>query len=73
VTAWNDGGPTNPNNLQALCERHHHAKHDAGWHVTRDPDGTTRWRSPAGQSYDVDTATYPSDATTTIDPDPPPC
>jgi HNH endonuclease len=28
-----DGGTTDPDNLSALCQRHHHAKHDAGWRV----------------------------------------
>ena len=33
-------------NLQPVCSRHHHCKHDAGWQVSRDEDDTTWWTSP---------------------------
>ena len=33
-------------NLEPLCLRHHHCKHDAGWQVSRDADGVTWWISP---------------------------
>ena len=33
-------------NLEPLCLRHHHCKHDAGWAVSRDDSGTTWWTSP---------------------------
>jgi hypothetical protein len=49
--AWCDGGATNSENVGALCARHHHAKHDAGWHVTRQPDGTSTWTSPTRHHY----------------------
>ena len=41
-----DGANTVIGNLQPLCSRHHHCKHDAGWAVSRDSDGTTWWISP---------------------------
>ena len=50
VTDWN-GHNTVETNLHALCPRHHHLKHDAGWQVERDPDGSTSWTSPAGRRY----------------------
>jgi hypothetical protein len=51
VRAWVDGGATSPRNLQPLCPRHHHLKHEAGWQVRRENDGTTIWTSPTGRSY----------------------
>ena len=36
-------GPTCACNLHPLCRRHHRVKHEAGWHVHRDPHGTTTW------------------------------
>ncbi len=38
-------------NLEPLCSRHHHCKHDAGWSVFRDEAGTTWWTSPTGRRY----------------------
>jgi hypothetical protein len=49
--AWCDGGATNSENVAALCARHHHAKHDAGWQVTRQRDGTSTWTGPTGHTY----------------------
>jgi Domain of unknown function (DUF222) len=50
VAPWN-GTNTIETNLHALCPRHHHLKHETPWTVTRTPDGTTRWTSPARRSY----------------------
>ncbi|HZZ95731.1 MAG TPA: DUF222 domain-containing protein [Jatrophihabitantaceae bacterium] len=50
ITAF-DGTNTIETNLHALCCRHHHAKHDYGWHVQVDQDRTTRWTGPAGRKY----------------------
>ncbi len=33
ILAWDDNGQTNEPNLQALCCRHHHMKHDTDWTV----------------------------------------
>jgi hypothetical protein len=49
--AFDDGGPTDPCNCHALCRRHHRAKHEAGWRVTRHPDDSAIWTSPAGKIY----------------------
>jgi hypothetical protein len=38
-------------NLEPVCLRHHHCKHDAGWHVYRDDNSTTWWTSPTGRRY----------------------
>ncbi len=47
-----DGTNTIRINLQPLCPRHHHLKHEAGWAVTRRDDGVTEWTSPTGRHYD---------------------
>ena len=44
------GGPTTPNNLQALCRRHHRMKTDGGWQVSRDIGGSLTWTGPAGET-----------------------
>ncbi len=49
VTSYERGGTTCAENAHALCCRHHHLKHDAGWTVTRTDGGITRWRSPLGR------------------------
>lgn len=38
-------------NLHCLCPRHHHMKHEAGWSVQRESNGTTDWTSPTGRRY----------------------
>jgi hypothetical protein len=79
VIAWADGGVTSDANMQALCERNHVMKHEAGWQVARLPDGTTHWISPTGHTYQKPPETLPTDTTLTApnkqpetDPDPPP-
>ena len=37
---WERGGQTNEANLNAVCCRHHHCKHDAGWIPQRLLDGS---------------------------------
>jgi hypothetical protein len=66
------GGPTDQCNLHCLCSRHHHAKHDTDWQVTRTPDGTTHWTSPTGRHYTKPPNTYPTTEKPPQDPDPPP-
>jgi hypothetical protein len=76
--AWEDGGNTDPANLHALCSRHHHLKHEAGWRYETTADGDTVWTSPTGHVYIRRAATYPVDHTAVgqarrvpTDPDPP--
>jgi Domain of unknown function (DUF222) len=45
------GGGTSPGNIGVLCERHHICKHQAGWRVRRDADGTHIWTSPTKHRY----------------------
>ena len=46
-------GQTSPDNLAALCRRHHRAKTFAGWAYRRARDGTYTWTSPHGRTYTV--------------------
>lgn len=71
VHDWHLGGLTDADNLQPLCRRHHHAKHDAGWQPERLEDGSTEWLSPTGRVYRKPATTLPID-TTAHDLDPPP-
>ena len=49
VIAWiHQHGPTNLANLLPLCNQHHHLVHDAGWHLTLQPDRTITLRRPDG-------------------------
>jgi hypothetical protein len=52
VQPYRHGGPTTPENLIALCRRHHLTKHRAGWTVTHNPTtGTVTWTAPTGHTY----------------------
>ena len=49
IEAYDDTGPpgqTRPENLAALCRRHHRAKTFAGWRYRRRPDGSLRVDRP---------------------------
>jgi hypothetical protein len=78
--AWECGGATCAFNLDVLCPRHHHGKHEAGWQPRRLPNGDLEWTSPSGHIYRKEAATYPIDQTaepsrptdaSQTDPDPP--
>jgi hypothetical protein len=61
--AWECGGTTCAFNLDALCKRHHHGKHEASWQPKRLPNGDLEWTSPTGHRYVKQAATYPIDQT----------
>jgi hypothetical protein len=63
VIPFSQGGHTNASNLGPECPREHHVKHDAGWHTERLPDGTIRWTTPSGRTYDRPPEQYPVDQT----------
>jgi hypothetical protein len=65
IVHWLDGGPTTLANLTLLCPRHHHAIHDAAWHLDRHDNGSLTWRTPHGKPV------HPPPTTWTPDPDPP--
>ena len=49
--SWQDGGSTSPENLGALCRRHHRLKTHDGWNITSHPDGSCTWISPHGKKF----------------------
>ncbi len=53
------GGPTTPENLQALCRHHHRLKTAGAWNVQRTDDGTTVWTSTGtGRTYQTRIPAY---------------
>jgi Domain of unknown function (DUF222) len=48
---WDQGGPTCPCDLGALCRRHHRLKQHPGWTVLQPQPGIFRWTTPAGRTY----------------------
>ena len=60
---WDAGGRTEKHNLLAGCPRHHHLRHDAGWRVDGDPEGTLSWVTPTGHTYDASIGRHPIDTT----------
>jgi hypothetical protein len=49
--SWETGGGTSPENLGALCRRHHRLKTHDGWNVVSRADGSCTWTSPLGKIY----------------------
>ncbi|HLY33978.1 MAG TPA: DUF222 domain-containing protein, partial [Jatrophihabitantaceae bacterium] len=64
---WADDGTTDATNLYALCPRHHHLKHEAGWRYEPLPDGDLLWTSRTGHRYRRAARVYP-DETYLTDP-----
>ncbi len=72
---YNQGGSTNPENLQPLCKRHHRVKHETRWRLDRTTTGNFRWISRTGHIYQSQPPGLPMDTSRTQtvegDPDPP--
>ena len=49
--SWRNGGETSPENLGALCRRHHKMKTHHGWQLESFADGSCIWRSPLGKEF----------------------
>ena len=47
IEPWENGGPTNPDNLVLLCRTHHGHAHSTTWQLTRTPHGLW-WTGPNG-------------------------
>ena len=41
------------------CRYDHRLKQQPGWKVDQLPDGTFRWTTPSGRSYDTEPTRYP--------------
>jgi hypothetical protein len=63
VLDWAKGGTTSADNLGPECGRHHHLKHDCGWTLRRQSDGTYVWGSPIGRTYEKPPDELPKDTT----------
>ena len=48
---WALGGPTSAANLNGLCWSSHQLKTVYGFGITKHPDGTVTWTTPAGNTY----------------------
>ncbi|MGH3821471.1 MAG: DUF222 domain-containing protein [Pseudonocardiaceae bacterium] len=46
-----DTGPTNQDNLDPYCRRHHRTKHTPGWSVEQGEHGALTWTSPSGHTW----------------------
>ena len=44
-------GRTSAANLWCLCRHHHRLKHEGGWQIHPNPDGSWTWTSPIGRHY----------------------
>ncbi len=51
--SWESGGKTSPENLGALCRRHHRLKTHGGWKLKSHSNGACTWTSPLGKIYEV--------------------
>ena len=49
--SWESGGATSPDNIGALCRRHHRLKTNDGWQIESFADGSCSWTSPLGKRY----------------------
>jgi len=52
------GGATVPENLHALCRRHHRLKTAGSWTVQRNGEGEVVWSAPTGHRYTTRTEPY---------------
>ena len=53
--AWDDGGPTDLENLGPLCNEHHHLVHEGGWTLSMTPDRVATWTRPDGTIHHTGT------------------
>lgn len=48
IRQWEDGGPTDLDNLVPLCSKHHHRVHEGQWHIKLLPDRSLKIYRPDG-------------------------
>jgi hypothetical protein len=58
-TPYEAGGRTCLCNGGPKCRHDHRLKQHPGWHVDQLADGTFRWTTPSGRSYDTEPTRYP--------------
>jgi len=59
-TSYEAGGRTCLCNGGPKCRHDHRLKQQPGWKVDQLPDGTFRWTTPSGRSYDTEPTRYPT-------------
>ncbi len=52
VIHWADGGPTDLDNLIALCKAHHRLIHEHGWTLHGNPNQSVWWVTPFGDRFE---------------------
>jgi hypothetical protein len=52
IVHWDDGGPTDLDNLVLLCSYHHKLVHEGGWTVVGNPNQPLTFTSPEGRVLD---------------------
>jgi uncharacterized protein DUF222/HNH endonuclease len=52
IVHWDDGGPTDLDNLVLLCSYHHTLVHEGGWRVVGNPNQPLTFVSPEGRVLD---------------------
>jgi hypothetical protein len=58
-TPYEAGGRSCLCNGGPKCRHDHRLKQQPGWNVDQLPDGTFRWTTPSGRSYDTEPTRYP--------------
>ena len=58
-TPYEAGGRTCLCNTGPKCRHDHRLKQQPGWKVNQLPDGTFRWTTPTGRTYDTEPTRYP--------------
>ena len=58
-TPYEAGGRTCLCNTGPKCRHDHRLKQHPKWKVDQLPDGTFRWTTPSGRSYDTEPTRYP--------------
>jgi hypothetical protein len=51
IRHWEQGGPTELDNLILICFFHHKLVHEYGWRILRERDGTVTWFRSNGKRY----------------------
>jgi hypothetical protein len=51
IIHWADGGPTDLDNLIALCGFHHRLIHEHGWTISGNPNRQITWHHPTGHPF----------------------
>src|SRR5699024_2238366 len=73
IVPYESDGPTEPDNLAALCRRHHRAKTFRAWDYAQVTPGTFLWHGPQGRTYLVTGAgTFPASPGPSATVGPPP-